>query len=167
MKLIPKNICDTFDNLYKIIEDNIKKELEEMKEKELNLDGVKKFLKKEDLKEQKLDRISQEEYTDKTVIPFCSCDLCLTYENFEEQLGPKGGEFDYADVKLGDKNFSIKYWKDKIVDEDYFAMKEKVCLSKEEKYNLIVKEIELNCRIGNYNKLSELILELNKIDLIN
>ena len=42
----------------------------------------------------------------------CYCPECFNFETFEEVLSKRNGNFDYASVKLGGKQFDIKYWTD-------------------------------------------------------
>jgi len=42
----------------------------------------------------------------------CYCPNCFNFETFESVLTPRGGTFDYATVKLGGKEFDIKFWSD-------------------------------------------------------
>lgn len=42
----------------------------------------------------------------------CLCPNCFSFETFEQQLAPKGGQFDYTQITMLGKKFDVKFHRD-------------------------------------------------------
>ena len=92
----------------------------------------------------------------------CYCPNCFNFETFEKVLEKRGGTFDYATVKLGGKDFDIKYWTD---GEDENLMISPVTPEFKPEGTLEELQIQLNQAVQEkaYDKAQALITLINNI----
>lgn len=93
----------------------------------------------------------------------CYCQNCFNFETFEQVLSKRGGTFDYATVKLGGKEFDIKFWTDG--QDDNLMIAPKAQPKFEPKGTLEELQVQLNQAVQEraYDKAQALITLINTI----
>lgn len=93
----------------------------------------------------------------------CYCPNCFNFETFESVLSKRGGTFDYATVKLGGKEFDIKFWTDG--QDDNLMISPKAQPKFEPQGTLEELQVQLNQAVQEraYDKAQALITLINTI----
>lgn len=93
----------------------------------------------------------------------CYCPNCFNFETFEAVLSKRGGTFDYATVKLGGKEFDIKFWSDG--QDDNLMISPKPQPKFEPQGTLEELQVQLNQAVQEraYDKAQALITLINTI----
>lgn len=94
--------------------------------------------------QEKVQEKAPEATPDKSLLDeICTCPNCLDFSNFEEQLAPFKGVFDYAEVKLNGETYKIKYHKNPLNGEENIVLRKLVAEGELNELPLEVLEVEL------------------------